>query len=309
MILMCKNHMVYDTDTEFVYNHNLLSGYMRRNPCKATFKAWVKFRYSSNTNILARKLKGITFGQGNRAVIDEVTHMLSLSDCYWVRGKQSSLTFEMVSPYFQNFWKGEGTYSENQGLSIPTLYVGGYLPKEWFSARYLYKYGDGLGIEEDVSLLCKACKIPVCSVERILNGVRVENFTSPTLMLEQANQSGLLDPDDFNEDDIIKLFGLFGAQMLIIDAITGNGDRHAGNFGWLKSSNTGKYISPAPLYDFDHALDSKLSCDRLIEDAVSAMRKFGYIQEAIRICNTVLNLDTAQIFKLRTTEALKLLYK
>lgn len=146
--------MVYDTDTEFVYNHNLLSGYMRRNPCKATFKAWVKLRYSSNTNILARRLKGITFGQGNR----------------------------------RNFWKGEGTYSENQGLSIPTLYVGGYLPKEWVSARYLYKYGDRLGIEEDVSLLCKACKIPVCSVERILNGVRVENFTSPTLMLEQANQ-------------------------------------------------------------------------------------------------------------------------
>ena len=43
--------------------------------------------------------------------------------------------------------------------------------------------------------------------------------------------------------------------MIIIDAVIGNGDRHAGNFGWLRNTDTGEYVSMAPLYDFDHALD------------------------------------------------------
>lgn len=95
--------------------------------------------------------------------------------------------------------------------------------------------------------------------------------------------------------------------MLIIDAIIGNGDRHAGNFGWLRSSDTGEYISPAPLYDFDHALDSMSVIDRLIRDAVEVIRKYGFIHEAIRICKIVSSINTVQIFKLRASEALKLL--
>ena len=50
------------------------------------------------------------------------------------------------------------------------------------------------------------------------------------LMLEQSDQSGRLDPDDFDEQTIIDLFGKAGAQMLIIDAVIGNGDRHSGNY-------------------------------------------------------------------------------
>ncbi len=77
-----------------------------------------------------------------------------------------------------------------------------------------------------------------------------------------------LDPDDFDEQTIMELFGKAGAQMLIIDAVIGNGDRHAGNFGWLRNMDTGEYVSMAPLYDFDHALDSTLESDRLLTDAV-----------------------------------------
>ena len=66
-------------------------------------------------------------------------------------------------------------------------------------------------------------------------------------MLEQADQSGRLDPDDFDEQTIIDLFGKGGAQMLIIDAIIGNGDRHAGNFGWMRDADTGAYVGMAPL--------------------------------------------------------------
>ncbi len=88
--------------------------------------------------------------------------------------------------------------------------------------------------------------------------------------------------------------------MLIIDAITGNGDRHAGNFGWLRDTNTGAYISMAPLYDFDHALDSKSQSDRLITDTIKVVKeKQEYIKEALKISHITINSNIDSIFTLR----------
>lgn len=304
MILYCKNNKVYNIDTEEVYNVGLLPGLMKKNPCKETFKIWLKTRYSSNTNSLARRLKGITFGQGNRVQINKSTHILSLSDCYWVKNDDSNLLFEEVSPYYTDFWKGEGYYKD--GNSIPTLYVSGYLNKEWISSKYLNKYGD-LDLEVEASLLCKKCDIPVCNISKIQDGIQIENFTDSNLMLEQADQSGIIDPDDFTEKDIISYMGMFGIQMLTIDAITGNGDRHAGNFGWLRNTDNGSYISPAPLYDFDHVLDSKASNDRLIKDLLLSVKDTNndnMINEVIKICNIVKSSETNEIFKIRSNTTL-----
>lgn len=302
MILMCKNIPVYDIETEEVYNKNLLPGYMQKDPCRQTFKNWFKLRYSSNTNSLARKLKGVTFGQGNRVLIDTQTMALSLSDCYWIKDAENKILFEEVSPYYNDFWKGEGFY---KGGAVPTLYVSGYLTKEWVSAKYLNKYGD-LSIESEICRLCRICDIAVCGIDVIDGGIRTENFTTPEIMLEQADESGRIDPDDFDENDIIELFGITGVQMIVIDAIIGNGDRHAGNFGWLRNADTGEYISQAPLYDFDHALDTKQPCDRLIEDAVKAVKKFGFQSELLKICNMICSADTNDIFKIRANTMKKL---
>lgn len=311
MLLMCKNTIVYDIDNNHVYNYMLLPGLMRHSFKQyrlslEVFKQWAGLRYSSNTNTSARRLKGVTFGQGNRRVIDKVTCSLSLSDCYWLKDINRTVLFEDISPYYSNFWTGKGVY--RKGDAIPTLYVGGYLSKEWLSADYLYKYGSNLGIEYEVSCLCKLCDIPVCDIELVNGGIRVKNFTSPSMMLEQADQSGRVDADDFDEYDIVRLFGLFGVQMITIDAITGNGDRHAGNFGWLRDTNTGEYISPAPLYDFDHALDSKLDNDRLIQDVAKVVHyNKGYVDEVKRICNTVLSVSENRVFRRRATTLYNLL--
>ena len=75
-----------------------------------------------------------------------------------------------------------------------------------------------------------------------------------------------------NRREIIEQFGEDGVRMLTIDAIIGNGDRHAGNFGWLRDSDSGEYLRMAPLYDFDHALDVTTAKeeDRLICDLLEA---------------------------------------
>lgn len=299
-LLMCKNNPVYDIDTDTVINREMLPGYMRvMSNDKNKFKHWIKLRYSSNTNSLARKLKGITFGQGNRVRINKETHALSLSDCYWIKQSEDRLLFEQISPYYTPFWSGAGCY---QGQSIPTLYAPGYLDKYWENSNTLCKLGKETIIEYECSRLCKIVNIPVADVEILPNklGIAVRNITSPDIMLEQADQSGMIDPDDFDNTDIIKHFGLAGFKMILIDAIVGNGDRHAGNFGWVRDANTGVYLGMAPLYDFDHALDSTCESDLLTSEAVDiAKDNREYKKAAISITKEILKHNINQVFRLR----------
>ncbi len=299
-ILYCKNTPVYNIDTQQVYSQELLPGYMIvKGANRYTFKIWLKLRYSSNTNTLARQLKGIAFGQGNRVTINNETRALSLSDSYWIKSEKDNIPFEKVSPYYSYFWTGLGEYIS--GLSIPTLYVGGCLRKEWINSVTLAKYGEETKIEYQVSMLCKLCNIKAVDIKLVDNGILVRNLTNPDVMLEQADESGRVDPDDFDESTIEKLFGLDGIRMLVLDAIIGNGDRHAGNFGWLRDTNTGKYICMSPLYDFDHALDSRLNSDRLITDAMKVVQKNErYVLEALRIAKTaVSDYSINEIFRKR----------
>lgn len=307
MVLMCKNRMVYNIDTEQVYNRALLPGYMAGIQDNYTFKEWLKLRYSSNTNSLARQLKGITFGQGNRARINKETMALSLSDSYWIKNVDDPILFEQCSPYLNRFWAGEGKYEA--GLSIPTLYTNGYLNKEWVNEDILVKYGDSTIIEYECSRLCSLAGIPCAEIKLLPNnsGIAISNITNSDYMLESADMSGRLDPDDFNNETIIKLFGIDGLNMLLVDAVFANGDRHAGNFGWLRNTNTGQYISMAPLYDFDHALDSKLSHDMLISDFIDTVKNWcnaSIITDIRNKLNIIINNTTNEIFKMRANNIL-----
>jgi len=285
-VLMCKNKPIYNIETEDVYCRELLPGYMHSCPCSATFKHWFALRYSSDTNSIARHLKGISFGQGKRSKIDKETYALSLSDTYWVKESESSVQFEQVSPYYQPFWTGEGPYKAG---SIPTLYVNGFLTKEWVSEKELRKYGGTVMIEKECTDICRMLGIPSVSIHKIPDetGIAIENLITPQVMLEQADQSGKIDPENFDEREILRFFGIQGLQMIVVDAILGNGDRHAGNFGWLRDTETGEYLSMAPLYDFDHALDSESAVDCMITDAAEAVLDYGGKKEAIRICQLV----------------------
>lgn len=282
MILMCKDNEVFDTEKEKVLNEKLLPGYMKERPCKETYNKWIEMRYNLSSNSLARKLRGLTFGQGNREKINIVTRMLSLSDCYWIKEKDENITFAEISPYHSYYWTGEKEY---EGGAIPTLYVNGALSKEWLPNGNLYKQGD-LEIELLCIKLCKKCGIDVEDGIFREDGIELINFTSEDEMLEQANMSGKIHPEEFTTSDVIEKFGMKGVQMITIDAIVGNVDRHAGNFGYLRDANTGEYIKMAPLYDFDQALDCQQyeKEDFLIKELLE-IKNACYVAEIKRICD------------------------
>jgi len=290
---MCKNEIVYDTESNTLLNAQLAPGQLKLEPSKEMFRIWSRSRYSSPTNVRARLLQGALFGQGNRGEIDRVTKSFSLSDCYWIKDKDSTHRFEEFSPYFSPFWSGSGEYQEQ---SIPTLYVDGMLPKYWENREWLIK--ESTSLEFDCYNLCKILRIPVAEVVRRSETlIAVRNFTDENIMFEASDTSGRLDVADFTLNDVIDVFADSGATMIALDAIIGNIDRHTGNFGFLRDSNTGMYLGMAPLFDFDHALGDVNNI--LITRAVDVLKRRSYHHLGLDMVRNIQTADTLDVFKNR----------
>ncbi len=288
MYLMCKDAIVLNINTMKVFNQELLPGLLANDQNKALFMDWFHKRYSERSNTASRQLRGILFGQGNRDVINETTHSLSLSDCYWLKDKDSDIKFNNVSPYYNKFWTGEGNY---EGGAIPTLYVNGFLTKYWVNKDVLIKKSDKK--EVLCAIVAKELGLTTVDIFECDDGIHVLNFTTDHLMFESAEASGKIDSENFTVNDILDVFGEPGYDMLFLDALIGNGDRHAGNFGFLRDANTGEYLGMAPLFDYDHAYDSANDNDILIQEIKQvSMGRWAYrFKELVEMSKKSKNLD------------------
>jgi len=272
-ILMLKNKLVYNISQNIVLENELLPGIIRKNSSNESYAKWRNSRYYSSSNKNARGLFGSAFRQQKRA--DDWSFAFSLSDCYWIKPDGSDIRFEDVSPYFKPFWKGDGAYIKY--TAVPTIYTDGFLSKYWVDNLWLSKSGDSVSREIECARLAGLCGITAAEVKAGEKGsILVRNFTNSEIMFEQAIVSGkAFGSDNWNDDDIIKEFGEDGFKMLLIDAVFANGDRHAGNFGYLRDTNNGKYLGMAPLFDWDHSLDTTAGTDDiLIRDAVRMVDKY-----------------------------------
>ena len=304
---MLANKEVYDITNNVVLNLKLLHGLMRVSndlkTKKTEFSSWMALRRSSSYNRIAERIRESKFRYLDNIDIDRITRALSFSDCYWIKKESTKYRFENVSPYYDNAWNKKSEYTD--GRAVPTLYVTGCIDKEWTAEGKLIKYGK-LDIEIECAELCEQVGIECQKVHKVENGIEIENFTNKSRFLEQANMSGRINSKNFSSDDIVREFGLSGIQMIVIDAVVGNIDRHLGNFGWLRDVETGEYIKQSPLYDFDHALFFNGTEDCLIEDVVELIKKLkGEERDNIeRLLSMVVYADTNKVFRDRADSIL-----
>ena len=287
MTLMCKNTPVYDISKNQIINEALVPGAILRG---MGFETWMRHRRSVLSNVMARRLFFNAFGYGTDERAESLTHILSLSDCYWKKPDGEDMAFEQISPYYEPFWNGEGRY---EGGAIPSLYTAGAVSKYWIDKDTLYK--SGCAVELEIYALLKNLNIECCAIASSgdNSGVLVKNFTDADTMLETAICSGRFGGTYFpTVDEVISAFGEPGIKMLVIDAITGNTDRHLENFGFLRSANTGEYLGMAPLYDFDHALEADGTDDFLLSNVPEHPITFD-------ICNSVTRMSVNKVFKMR----------
>ena len=212
--------------------------------------------------------------------IIKVSKGLSLNDCYWVVEEGFDGTFEKYNLYDNRFSKilaliaftGYGSSIRTSLASCPEFTTNGMLPKCWRridGVIKLYKGGTTGGYNtgnEPYSEFYAAQIAEVLEFEAVKYGLSKWNgvlcstcelFTSkeysfmPIGKLVTSGGMGSVREycKNLGEEYVNAL-----DDMLVLDAVICNTDRHFGNFGFLVDNRTNKIAGPAPLFDHGNSL-------------------------------------------------------
>jgi len=251
---MCKNEIVYGVEERTVVNKALLPGAMKHGTMD--FATWMQTCYSVGSNVSARRLMLWAFGSDNHNSSLKQTRALSLSDCYWLKEKDEDVKFEELTPYLNEEWDGKGEF---KGGSISTLFVSGATNKRWIDRNTLVKFNSPKElIPFQLAEALGLHLIPKAWIEG--EDFYIRNFTSMSSMLETMSsmletmeQSGLVTGDIKPQELAVQQFGANAVALFVLDYLVEHDDRHWGNFGFLRDTDTGDYTGMAYYYDFDWA--------------------------------------------------------
>lgn len=229
--------------------------------------------------------------------IIKVSKGLSLNDCYWVVEEGFEGTYDKFNLYDNRFsqvlaliaFTGYGSSIRTSLASCPEFTTNGMLPKCWrrkdgkillykggtsgasntgnepYSEYYAAQVAKVLGInaiEYGLSQwkgeLCSTCELFTSKEYSFLPVGSVVTSGGMKAVREYYEKLGQNFVDALND-------------MLVLDAIIMNTDRHFGNFGFIIDNKTNKIIAPAPLFDHGNALLNFAGRDDLENDkALSA---------------------------------------
>ena len=234
-----------------------------------------------NKRKLPKNRDGINSARKNFGEFENHHCMFSLSDQYWFRYHESEtwrgLNF-FTNPYDEDLGKiffspWEVDLSKVSSRS-PDLTTNGVLKKRWVrgedGASYLIKAGSKDHHQDPMSEVLASITlkrlniIPFVKYELTVDGLmlcsKCKNFVDQNTEFVPAGHIYYKRKRAENEDTYTHLltlceeYGIEGAKeyvdnMIAADHIIGNDDRHLGNFGFLRSAETGKIIGFAPLFD------------------------------------------------------------
>lgn len=224
--------------------------------------------------------------------IIKVSKGLSLNDCYWVVEEGFEGTYDKFNLYDNRFsqvlaliaFTGYGSSIRTSLASCPEFTTNGMLPKCWRRKDgkiLLYKGGTSGASNtgnEPYSEYYAAQVAKVLGVNAIEYGLSqwkgelcstCELFTSKDysfLPVGRIVTSGGMKAVREYYETLGKNFVEALNDMLVLDAIIMNTDRHFGNFGFIIDNKTNKIVAPAPLFDHGNALLNFAGRDDLESD-------------------------------------------
>ena len=224
--------------------------------------------------------------------IIKVSKGLSLNDCYWVVEEGFEGTYDKYNLYDNRFsqvlaliaFTGYGSSIRTSLASCPEFTTNGMLPKCWRRKDgkiLLYKGGTSGASNtgnEPYSEYYAAQVAKVLGVNAIEYGLSqwkgelcstCELFTSKDysfLPVGRIVTSGGMKAVREYYEKLGKNFVEALNDMLVLDAIIMNTDRHFGNFGFIIDNKTNKIVAPAPLFDHGNALLNFAGRDDLESD-------------------------------------------
>lgn len=233
----------------------------------------------------------------------QVSHALSLNDTLWVKPETSALRWADVSLYSNPFddiaartafetglhglklsstspeFTSEGTYPKcwRRGADGIMLYKTG---SEGFSNTGLEPYSEFMaagvagrmlgvdtvryGLEKFKGHLCSTCQL---FTDESMGFVPAYRLYPPDRPHDMANALAFCRSLGFEKEF---------SDMIVLDAVTFNRDRHLGNFGLLMDNDTFEIRAFAPLFDFNRSMLCFAADEDLETDAAVA----GYFRRA-----------------------------
>ncbi len=205
---------------------------------------------------------------------------LSLNDCYWVTEADSGERFEQVNLYENPIshalaslvFTGYGSSIRSSLLSSPEFTTNGMLPKCWrrISGKiYLYKGGTSgasntgfepyseyyaaqiaqvMGISA-VSYNLSRWKDTLCSTCELFTGLDFAYMPVGRIIRSGGMKAVREYYRELGEGYVSAL-----DDMVLLDAVICNTDRHFGNFGFLVDNRSNRIAAPAPLFDHGNSL-------------------------------------------------------
>lgn len=224
--------------------------------------------------------------------IISVSKGLSLNDCYWVVEEGFDGTYDKFNLYDNRFsqvlaliaFTGYGSSIRTSLASCPEFTTNGMLPKCWrrvdgkvnlykggtmgasntgnepYSEFYACQIADALGISA-VNYKLSKWKGELCSVCELFTS-KEYSFMPVGRIVTKGGFGAVREFYKSMGEDYVNALN----DMIVLDAIICNTDRHFGNFGFLVDNKTNKIVAPAPLFDHGNSLFNFAGKSDLVSD-------------------------------------------
>lgn len=251
---------------------------------------------------------------------------LSLSDQYWIRPENSELQWEDVNFFCNPYSKdvgdilfGNKANAEHISLMSPDSTTDGRLQKRWrsiYGKHILLKGGLKPCYQEPMNeelASALACRLGIPHVDCATtqeNGLLIsmcEDFITLRTELVTAYQICETMPFSAGDDlyahylgccDSLGIPGVRDSldQMLVLDYLIANTDRHFGNFGAVRDADTLEWIGPAPLFDSGTSLWCEAATDDINAYAYTKSKTFyQYHSDQIELVTSFGWLDLSEL--------------
>lgn len=208
---------------------------------------------------------------------------LSLSDQYWIKPVQTELEWKDINFFENDFSRdvGEAFFKEVKGnldLMSPDNTSDGWLKKKWIiqdGERFLLKAGSKPFLQEPFNEVIatkileqtkgisyvhyEVCREGDLYLSKCKNFINSSTEFIPAHNLYNAIKKNEKDTPYEHLKKCAEHFGIIGFpsflnDMITLDYLILNTDRHWGNFGFIRNVDTLKFQGPAPLFDHGTSL-------------------------------------------------------